>query len=216
MVNEADQKFLMEAAVGGMMEVKAAQLAQEKAQSEEVKNFAKQLEQDHSKANEQLKQLAAKKNVQLPTEISGKHQEHLSKLQNTAEGNFDRTFVKMQTQHHQKDIKAFEKQTDRSMDSDVKEFASSTLPTLRQHLQTVQGLQTSTRSRKADSSTSTGQSGNTTTPSGNTGRSGPEGRSGDTTGTRDNTGAGRTDSTSGATDKTTDPVKGQNNPTPKP
>jgi putative membrane protein len=152
MVGPGDLKFMNEAAQGGLMEVQIATLAQEKAQSEEVKKFAQELQQDHSKANEELKALAEQKNVSLPSEMTPKDQAKISKLQAMSGEQFDREFMKMQVDHHKKDVKAFEKQSERAMDSHVKAFASKTLPTLQQHLQTAQGLQTSTRSRKADTS----------------------------------------------------------------
>lgn len=152
MVAPADMKFMQEAAQSGMMEVQVAQVAQQKAQSEEVKSYAAKLAEDHEKANEELKTLAKAKNVDLPAELNPKHQEKISKLQNIADDRFDREFMKMQVDHHKKDVKSFEKQTEKAMDSNVKEFASKTLPTLQAHLQEAQSLQTSTRARKAEPS----------------------------------------------------------------
>jgi len=51
----ADSDFLKEAAQGGMMEVQLGKLAQEKAADEKVKQFGKRMDQDHSKANDELK-----------------------------------------------------------------------------------------------------------------------------------------------------------------
>ena len=63
MVGKSDEQFITKAAQGGMMEVEVGRLAQEKGSTNEVKEFGRKLEQDHTKANEQLKQLAASKNV---------------------------------------------------------------------------------------------------------------------------------------------------------
>jgi putative membrane protein len=144
-----DHHFMMEAARGGMMEVQVAQMAQQKAASDEVKQYARQLEQDHSKANEKLKAIAQERGVQLPSDL-GPHQAMVSQLNNLSGEEFDRQFMKMQVQHHKKDINQFRKQTKSSMDSDLREFASSNLPTLEQHLRQAQTLasQTGTRGRK--------------------------------------------------------------------
>jgi putative membrane protein len=191
MVGPTDLKFMNETAQSGLMEVQAATIAEQKAQSEEVKNFAKKLREDHTKANEELKAVAAQKNVDLPTDMGPKHQAHIAKLQNMSDANFDRQWTKMQVDHHKKDVKEFQRHANRSMDSHVKAFAEKTLPTLQQHLQTAQSLpQTATRSR-----------------SGNTGSTG----AGTTSGA-----AGATDSTSDTNnqknnDATRNP-QGQNNP----
>jgi putative membrane protein len=156
MVGPTDLKFMNETAQSGLMEVQAATIAEEKAQSEDVKQFAKKLREDHTKANEELKALAAQKNVDLPTEMGPKHQAQIAKLQNLSEANFDKQWTKMQVDHHKKDVKEFQRHADRSMDSHVKAFAEKTLPTLQQHLQTAQNLQqTATRSRSADRGSST-------------------------------------------------------------
>lgn len=140
MVNPADRKFLMEAAQGGMAEVQLAQLAQQKASSEGVKQAAQKIEADHTNANAALKELAEEKKVDLPTEMGPKQQALMQKLQNLSGEQFDKAYVKEMVQDHKKDIKEFQHHANTSMDSDVKAFASKTVPTLQEHLQLVQQL----------------------------------------------------------------------------
>ena len=140
MVNPADRKFLMEAAQGGIAEVHLAQLAQQKASSEGVKQAAQKIEADHTKANAALKELAEEKKVDLPTEMGPKQQALMQKLQNLSGEQFDKAYVKAMVQDHKNDIKEFQHHADHSMDSDVKAFASKTVPTLQEHLQLVQQL----------------------------------------------------------------------------
>jgi len=204
MVGQTDLKFMNEAAQSGLMEVQVATLAQQKAQNDEVKKFAQQLLQDHSKANEELKAVAAQKNVELPTEMGPKHQSHVSKLQNVSDAQFDRQWLKMQVDHHKKDVKEFQRHANRSMDSHVKAFAEKQLPILQQHLQTAQNLQqTSTRSRSTDDANR-----NTSGVSGND--------SGRTSGnTSDTSGAGSTSDRNRQNNNDKDATQtpqGQNNP----
>lgn len=153
MVGQSDRNFMIKAAQGGMMEVQLAQMAQQKAASDEVKQYAQRLEQDHSKANEQLKQIAQERQVSLPTDL-GPHQQQMAKFQNLSGEEFDRAYIRMQIQDHKKDISEFRKESNRGMDSDVKAFAAAQLPTLEQHLQQAQQLSqsTGTRSRKSSGS----------------------------------------------------------------
>jgi putative membrane protein len=164
MVGQTDQQFIIKAAQGGLMEVEAARLAQEKATSNEIKEYARKLEQDHSKANEQLKKIAAQKNVDLPTDM-GHHRAMLDKVRAASGDQFDKQWMKMQVQHHKKDVSDFQKHTNRAMDSDVRSFASATLPTLQEHLRQAQELESSTRGRKGGSSMS-GNSGSSASGSG--------------------------------------------------
>jgi putative membrane protein len=155
MVGKQDHQFMVEAAQGGQMEVQLADLAMQKASSDEVKQFAQQLKTDHSEANKQLQALASRKGVQLPAEMGPKHQNQLNKFQNMSGEQFDRAYIRMQVQHHRQDVNKFQKHVERSMDSDVKQFAQSNLPVLQKHLEQAQQLETSTRSRRADRQGST-------------------------------------------------------------
>lgn len=157
-LGKQDHNFLMNAAKSNMMEIQVAQMAQQKAASDEVKEYARQLEQDHKKANEKLKQIAQERGVDLPSDASHDKAMHekkadtkaMSQLQNLSGEQFDRAFMRMQVQHHKKDINSFRKYSKNSMDTDLRQFATATLPTLEQHLQQAQSLanQTGTRGRQ--------------------------------------------------------------------
>jgi putative membrane protein len=156
MIGPSDQQFLNKAAQSGMMEVQLGQMAQEKASSEEVKSYARKLAEEHQKANEQLKKIAEQRGVSLPSDM-GPHQQHMAKLQNLSGAEFDKAFMKMQVQHHKKDIKEFQKQADRGMDTSLKDFATAQIPVLQQHLQQAEQLSrsTGTRGRVADAAADT-------------------------------------------------------------
>lgn len=153
LVGPGDQNFIIKTAQSELMEVEAARLAQEKGSSNEIKEYARKLEQDHTKSSNELKELAAQKNVDLPTD-AGKHAAMLEKIRNLSGDKFDKEFMKMQVKHHKNDVNAFQKQTTQSMDSDVKAFATATLPTLQGHLQQAEQLQASTRGRSATTTSS--------------------------------------------------------------
>lgn len=146
----AARTFMQNAAVGGMAEVQLGKLAQEKASSDAVKQFGARMVQDHGKANAELKTLASKQDVTLPTELDAKHkaeQERLSKLSGAA---FDRAYVEAMVEDHQHDVEAFRKAAQSVDDPDVKAFAARTLPTLEEHLTLVKQLQTQVSSRETD------------------------------------------------------------------
>lgn len=167
LVGKSDEQFITRAAQGGLMEVEVGKLAQEKGSSNEVKEYGKKLEQDHAKANEQLKHLAETKNVPMPTDM-GAEKAALDKLRALSGDQFDKAFLKMAVKDHKKDISAFQKESTDAMDSDVKEFASKTLPTLQEHLKEAEGLRGSMRGRKAgtDTATKAGSTGTDTSTQG--------------------------------------------------
>ena len=136
----ADAAFVKKAADGGMAEVALAKLAQEKASSSDVKSYAAKLEKDHTQANDELKEVAGKKNITLPTAPSAKHQAMHDKLAKLSGAEFDKAYVAAMLEDHQKDVREFARVSSGSGDADVKAFATKTLPTLKDHLQQVQDL----------------------------------------------------------------------------
>jgi putative membrane protein len=130
----ADDTFVRKAAQGGMAEVKLGQLAQSNGSSDAVKQFGQRMVTDHSKANDQLKDAAAKENITVPTDISAKDQatyDSLSKLTGSA---FDKAYARDMVTDHEKDIADFNKEATSGQKDSIKNFASETLPTLKDHL----------------------------------------------------------------------------------
>lgn len=135
--------FLTEAASGGMMEVELGKLAQEKSTNAKVKDFGAMMVKDHSKANDELKQLAMSKNVFLPDAPLQKHQDKIDKLREKSGADFDKDYVDMMVSDHKEDVDAFQDAADNLEDADVKAFATKTLPVLKAHLQSIQQIQDS-------------------------------------------------------------------------
>ena len=136
-----DRKFIEEAAQGGMAEVELGKLAQQKASIDQVKQFAKRMVDDHQKANDQLKQLASSKGVNVPTDLKAADRREIDKLQKLSGADFDREYMSHMVSDHKKDVKEFESTAKKAKDNDVKNFAATTLPTLQQHLQQAQSAE---------------------------------------------------------------------------
>ena len=136
-----EERFMKEAASGGLMEVELGKVAAEKGSHQRVKDFGKRMQADHSKANEQLKKIAAKKGVDLPTEPSGEHKSTMDKLTKLSGAEFDREYMDAMVEDHKEDIEKFQTQADKGKDPDVKKFASDSLPVLKKHLELAQSTQ---------------------------------------------------------------------------
>ena len=100
--------------------------------------FGQRMVDDHSKAGNELKSLAAQKNVTLPTALDQQHQADVDKLSKLSGAAFDREYMSMMVKDHQEDVAEFERQAANGADPDVKSWASRTLPTLREHLKMAQ------------------------------------------------------------------------------
>ncbi|MBV9866148.1 MAG: DUF4142 domain-containing protein [Abitibacteriaceae bacterium] len=133
----SDKTFMMKAAQGGMTEVQLGQMASEKGASNAVKEFGQRMVTDHSKANDQLKQVAAQKGVTLPTDIGAKNKALAARLSKLSGAAFDRAYVTAMVKDHKEDVAEFKKESTHGKDQDVKSFAAQTLPVITDHLKMV-------------------------------------------------------------------------------
>jgi putative membrane protein len=137
----SNEGFVRNAAEGNMAEVKLGQLAQEKAQSPEVKKFAERMINDHTKANEQLKQVANQEHINFPTDVSSKHAQTYRTLEKLSGPEFDKAYARTMLQDHEKDVAEFKREAGSAQSGPVKQYAQETLPTLESHLQEAKQMQ---------------------------------------------------------------------------
>ncbi|MBV8092542.1 MAG: DUF4142 domain-containing protein, partial [Acetobacteraceae bacterium] len=96
---------------------------------------------DHSKANDQLANLARADNIPLPDMLDPEHQSIYERLEKLRGAEFDSVYIAAQIQDHQRTIQLLEYEIGSGQDPDLKAFASQTLPIVIQHLQMAQALQ---------------------------------------------------------------------------
>ena len=133
-------EFVNKAASGGMMEVELGKIAQDKAQSQRVKDFGGMMVTDHSQANDELKGIASSKNAAVPSALMPEHQKHLDDLSKKSGADFDKAYMKMMLDDHKKDIAEFKKTSEKSTDAEIKNFATKTLPVLQKHLDSAKAI----------------------------------------------------------------------------
>jgi putative membrane protein len=133
-------EFMTKAASGGMMEVELGKMAQQNGMNKQVKDFGSMMVKDHSKANEELKALAAKKNIVLPDSMGEDHMDNVKELRGKKGADFDNAYVDLMVEDHKEDVSMFEKASNNLEDADAKAFASKTLTTLRMHLKQAQAI----------------------------------------------------------------------------
>lgn len=135
-----DKKFAKEAAIGGMTEVELGKLAVQKASSDAVKQFGQKMIDDHTKANDQLKEIASKEGLTLPQALDSKHQARVDKLGKLSGPAFDKAYMKDAVKDHEKDVSEFKNEAQNGSDPNIKQFATNTLPIIQHHLETAKDL----------------------------------------------------------------------------
>jgi putative membrane protein len=133
--------FLQSASNGGLAEVELGKLAEQRASNADVKSFGARMVKDHTAANKELATLAARKGVSFPTSIDRKDEELRDRLSKLSGPAFDRAYMQEMTTDHEHDVAEFHQAAETSSDSDVREFATHTLPTLTSHLEEARRIQ---------------------------------------------------------------------------
>jgi putative membrane protein len=137
-MSSADHEFMMNAAKGGKAEVELGTLASQNASSPAVKQFGQRMVTDHTQANNRLQQIAQQQGMTLPDDLPDDAKQLKDRLTQEKGIQFDRTYMQNMVQDHQKDVAEFQQEADQGQDPDIKNFAATTLPVLKQHLQLAQ------------------------------------------------------------------------------
>jgi putative membrane protein len=140
--------FIIQASIGNLQEIAIGRLAAEKASSPDVKAFAKRMVADHSNAQAQLMQLVKTRGFQIPAEATDPPVDDMM-LKNTPAKDFDRMYVHMMVPDHLQTVQLFAKYALTGKDPDVNAFARQTLPTLKEHLAVITGIDQSMKDAAA-------------------------------------------------------------------
>ena len=141
---EKDAEFAVDATDAGLFEVQLATLAKKKAYSARVKEFADMMIADHTKANDELRDLAGKKGIALPDVMCEDCQKKYYDLdQKTTGEEFDKEYMDLMVKDHKDAIDQFEDEAKGGNDGEMKLWASGKVPALRHHLQEAENIRES-------------------------------------------------------------------------
>ncbi len=140
-VNADDARFAIEAASGGMLEVELGKLCPMQANNFHVKTFGAMMVDDHTQANNELKSIAANKNLTLPVTMNNKDQKMYDDLKKKTGSDFDNAYIQMMVSDHEKDLSDFKKESAEGKDADISSFATKTLPVLQKHMEAAKAAQ---------------------------------------------------------------------------
>lgn len=150
-LNKSDKKFIEDAAKAGNAEVELSQLAATHSQNGDVTSFAKTMIDEHTKANNDLMELARNKGIELPADDAHAKNKDLEKMNSLQGDKFDNKYVKKMVSDHKDAVKLFEKESKDGKDADLRNFASQTLPTLQHHLGMAEQLEKDLKNKKSAS-----------------------------------------------------------------
>lgn len=133
--------FVAEVASTNLFLQELGRLASSKASTPPLKQFGQLIFDHHSQLNTQLKQIADLKNLMTPTSMSGDHQDRFTALLEKSGQEFDKAFVEEMVQEHENAVERYQEFIEEGTDTELKNYASQGLPTLRAHLEQANTLQ---------------------------------------------------------------------------
>ena len=128
-----DGLFAQTAAISGMSELNLSELGVQKATDAELKKFSQRMIDDHTRMNNELKALAARKRITLPLAVDTRSQFCVESLAGLSGEEFDRCYAKAQMVAHMEACAAFEAEAERGQDPDLKALAKKGLPVIKEH-----------------------------------------------------------------------------------
>ena len=141
--NETDVQFVTMASMSNYAEIKAGQVAANKAQNQGVKQFGQMMVTDHTTASTQLKTLATQLGLQAKDSLDEAHVRLMDSLNTLSGIAFDSVYISSQVVDHQKAIALFQNQAENGRNSELKKFAGDLLPHLEIHLHHADSLKMS-------------------------------------------------------------------------
>ena len=139
-INSTDQQFVRRVAANGLMDVELGKLATKKALSNDVKKYGQQMIDDHTKASDHLRQLAAKKGMALAPKLAGSALATRNRLNKFSGDQFDAAYMEEMLKDHKQDVEDFRRESKMTSDPDIRGFVSETLPILEDHLKKAEGI----------------------------------------------------------------------------
>jgi putative membrane protein len=140
-----DVEFALAVADGGKLQVQLAELALKKGNSQHVKKFAEAVLSEHSKANTELRKLAAQKSISIPVALSNKNQRKYNELSKKKEKVFDEAYAEAMVKDHMDIVEAFKEEAANGKDAELKKWAKEKIPVLEHHLAMSRNLEKSVK-----------------------------------------------------------------------
>ena len=136
----SDKKFVQEALEGGTAEVQLGQLALQKGNSDDVKQFGQRMVDDHTRLGDQMRQIAQKERITPPAGISMKDKALAARLKSLSGHSFDKAYIEAMVRDHRADLMAFKKEASTGTDSSLKDAASRGSEVISNHLHMIEDI----------------------------------------------------------------------------
>jgi len=139
-MDSGDTEFVRKMSSGSVAEMELGELAQDRASSQEVKDFAKMMVEEHRKAYDELKQVARLSSSSISNEMDAEHEALEDRLSGLKGAEFDRAYMEAMVEDHEKTADDLKRHAGSTVDADLKAWVQRTLPTVQEHLSRARAI----------------------------------------------------------------------------
>ena len=132
--------FLDDAAQINLGEIDLGKLAEQKAGNQALKDFGSRMVTDHTKAQDQLEQVAKAEGITLPTHTSAKMMDLQKQLENTSGKQFDQQYLDHMLSGHKAAIDMFDHEIENGQNQRDKTYAENVLPVIQDHIRIAEDV----------------------------------------------------------------------------
>jgi putative membrane protein len=132
--------FLLDALRTSLAEVRMGELAVQHSYDQKVRDYGTKLKSDHTAHATDLERMLEPLGVTIPTEPSAEALSQLAALERLSGEELDAAFIQMVIWTHEEAIEKYGAQTHANPDRALHDFASKSLPMLREHLAQAEAL----------------------------------------------------------------------------
>ena len=147
-LSSQDRQFMKDASVANVFEIATSKVALSRARGPWAKQFAKEMIEEHTGAQNELGLVAKSKGIALPTGLPMRQQAIVAMLKNVDAAGFDEAYRKAQIDGHQQTSAKFGTEIKRGHDSAARNYAIKILPAVRMHLKLARLQKTMTGETK--------------------------------------------------------------------
>jgi putative membrane protein len=138
--SQIDKKFVHSALEGGNTEVLLGNLAVQKAESKDIKQFGQKMIDDHTKLSERMREVARKEGISAPTGTAAKDKSLVNRLEKVSGPEFDKAYIRAMVKDHRDDLNAFNREANSGNDTEIKDVASQGAQVIGEHLKLAEQL----------------------------------------------------------------------------
>ncbi len=150
---EKDADRVIELYGANLYELKVSEEAVNKASTADVKQLASMMVKAHGKMTADLQQLATRKGITLPGELTNDQLRDMDNLKDKTGLDYDKEYLDQMKNKHEDSIDKLEKTSEKSEDAEIKQWASQSVPEVRSHLDMIEATKSTVKDKKKDTRT---------------------------------------------------------------